>query len=147
MSYLWKCSRSCWTGLWETWSSWRCPCSLHRVWTRWPLKAPFNPKHSMILWFSEKNFHIFVEAVLYVGCHNIAKQFFGIFLCCSYFLKMHCIKILRIVYIFVVVVVHLRKVKPKLSGARPLPLHFSLPGWCSIWRPFVMLKTTCRKLQ
>jgi len=27
MPHSWKCSRSGWTGLWATWSSWRCPCS------------------------------------------------------------------------------------------------------------------------
>jgi len=32
-----------------TWSSWRCPCSLQGSWTRWPLKVPSNPRHSMIL--------------------------------------------------------------------------------------------------
>ena len=37
-------------GLWATWSSWRCPCSLKEGWARWPLKVPSNPKHSMILW-------------------------------------------------------------------------------------------------
>ena len=37
-------------GLWATWSSWRCPCSLQGGWARWPLKVPSNPKHSMILW-------------------------------------------------------------------------------------------------
>ena len=26
-------------GLWAIWSSWRCPCSLKGVWTRWPLKV------------------------------------------------------------------------------------------------------------
>ena len=37
--------------LWETWSSGRCPCSLQAGWTRWPLKVPSNPNHSMILCF------------------------------------------------------------------------------------------------
>ena len=47
----WKHSRPGWTGLWATWSSWRCPCSLQGGWTRWPLKVPSNPNYSMILWF------------------------------------------------------------------------------------------------
>ena len=34
------------------WSGWRCPCSWRVGWTRWPLKAPSNRKHSMILWSS-----------------------------------------------------------------------------------------------
>jgi len=38
-----------WMGLWATWSSWSCPCSLQGGWARWPLKVPSNPKHSMIL--------------------------------------------------------------------------------------------------
>ena len=37
------------TGLWETWSSCRCPCSLQGGWTRWSLKVPSNPNYSMIL--------------------------------------------------------------------------------------------------
>ena len=44
----WKHSRPGWTGLWATWSSWRCPCSLQGAGTRWPLKAPSNPNHSGI---------------------------------------------------------------------------------------------------
>lgn len=35
-------------GLWATWSSWRCPCSLQGA---WPLKVPSNPNLSAILWF------------------------------------------------------------------------------------------------
>ena len=46
----WKHSRPVWTGLWATWSSWRCPSSLQGGWARWPLKVPSNPKHSMILY-------------------------------------------------------------------------------------------------
>lgn len=34
--------------LWANWSSWRCPCSLQRGWTKWPLKVPFNPNYSLI---------------------------------------------------------------------------------------------------
>jgi len=37
-------------GLWATWSSWRCPCSLHGAWARWPLKVTSNQS---ILWFYE----------------------------------------------------------------------------------------------
>ena len=37
-------------GALSTWCSCRCPCSLQRSWTRWPLRAPSNSKHSMILW-------------------------------------------------------------------------------------------------
>ena len=49
MPHPWRHSRPGWTGLWATWSSWRCPCSLQRCWARWPLKVPSSPKHSMIL--------------------------------------------------------------------------------------------------
>ena len=49
----WKCSRSGWTGLWATWSTWRCSCSLQTGWTRWPSKVPSNPNLSMILWYTE----------------------------------------------------------------------------------------------
>ena len=49
MPHPWKHSRSGWTGLWATCSSWRCPCSLQGGWTRWPLKVPSNPNYSMIL--------------------------------------------------------------------------------------------------
>jgi len=45
----WKCSRPGWMGLWATWSSWICPCSLQGGWNRWPLKILSNPNHSMIL--------------------------------------------------------------------------------------------------
>ena len=38
MPQTWKHSRPGWTGLWATWSSWRCPCSLPGDWARWPLK-------------------------------------------------------------------------------------------------------------
>ena len=27
----------------------RCPCSLHRIWTSWPAKVPFNSNNSIIL--------------------------------------------------------------------------------------------------
>jgi len=37
--------------IWATWSSWRCPCSWHWGWTRWPFKVPSNPNCYMILWF------------------------------------------------------------------------------------------------
>lgn len=38
----WKSSRTDWIGLGETWSSWRCPCSLQGGWIRWPFKVPPN---------------------------------------------------------------------------------------------------------
>ena len=50
MSHPWKHSRPGWTGLWATWSSWRCPCSLQGHWTRWSLKVASNSKHSVSLW-------------------------------------------------------------------------------------------------
>ena len=50
MPHPWKHSRSGWMRLWATWSDWRCPCSFQAGWTRWPLKVPSNPTHSMILW-------------------------------------------------------------------------------------------------
>ena len=43
-------------GLWATWSSQRCPCSLQGGWTRWGLKVLSNPKHSMTLWFHDSRF-------------------------------------------------------------------------------------------
>jgi len=43
-------SRSDWTGLWATWLSCRCLCSLHSNWTRWPSEVPSNSNNSMILW-------------------------------------------------------------------------------------------------
>ena len=43
------------TGLWATWCSCRCPCSLQESWTRWPLKAPSNWYDSMVLWFAKHN--------------------------------------------------------------------------------------------
>ena len=52
MPHHWKHSRPGWTGLWATWSSWRCPCSLQEGWTRRTLKFPSNPNHYMILWFT-----------------------------------------------------------------------------------------------
>ena len=51
-------------GLWATWSSWRCPCSLRWGCARWPLKVLSNPKQSMILWFydlDELFFHEFPD--------------------------------------------------------------------------------------
>ena len=50
MPWPWKYSRSGWTGLWATWSSWRCPCLLNGFWTSWPLKVASSPSHSMICW-------------------------------------------------------------------------------------------------
>lgn len=47
MSHGWKRSRSDWMGLWETWSSERCPSPYQGGWTRWPLKVPSSPKHSV----------------------------------------------------------------------------------------------------
>jgi len=32
-----------------TWSSWRCPCSLQGDWTRWSLKVPCKPNHSVVI--------------------------------------------------------------------------------------------------
>jgi len=32
MPHPWKCSRRCWTGLWATWSSGRCPCPWQGGW-------------------------------------------------------------------------------------------------------------------
>lgn len=49
MSHGWKHSRSDWMGLWETWSSERCPSPYQGGWTRWPLKVPSSPKHSVTL--------------------------------------------------------------------------------------------------
>jgi len=46
----WKHSRPGWTGLWATWSTYRCPCSLWGGQTRWPPGVPSDPKLSMILW-------------------------------------------------------------------------------------------------
>jgi len=40
MPHPWQHSRSGWTGLWATWSSWRCPCLLQGGWARWH----FQPK-------------------------------------------------------------------------------------------------------
>lgn len=37
-------------GLWTTWFSWRCPCSLKVSWTRWHLKVPHNSNSFIILW-------------------------------------------------------------------------------------------------
>ena len=53
MPHPWKHSRSVWMGLWATRSSQRHPCSLQSGWTRWPLKAPSNTNHSMMLWGKE----------------------------------------------------------------------------------------------
>ena len=57
-------------GLWATWSSQRCPCSLQGAWARRRLKVPSNPKHStilcfcvsMILWFYECLFTLFTSS-------------------------------------------------------------------------------------
>lgn len=46
-----KSPLSNWTGLWETWVTWRCPCSLQGGWTRGSLKVPSTPNYFMILWF------------------------------------------------------------------------------------------------
>jgi len=50
MPHLWRHSRSNWMGLWATWSSCRCPCSLQRSWTRWLLRVSSNSSDSMIVW-------------------------------------------------------------------------------------------------
>ena len=50
MPHHWRHSRSGWTGLWATRSSWRQPYSLQGGWTRWPLKVPSNSNYSVILW-------------------------------------------------------------------------------------------------
>ena len=44
----WQCSRPGWTGLWETWSDGRCPCSWHGVGTGWSIRS--LPTQT-ILWF------------------------------------------------------------------------------------------------
>lgn len=55
----WKPPRSSWVGLWETRCSCRCPCSLQRIWTRWPLTWwPSNLNYPMILWLLEEPFWI-----------------------------------------------------------------------------------------
>ena len=46
----WGHSRPGLMGLWATWSSCGCPCSLQGSWTRWPLRAPSNSMDSLILW-------------------------------------------------------------------------------------------------
>ena len=48
MPHPWKHSKSGWTGLWATWSSWRCPCALQEGWARWPLKVPSNKNYLVI---------------------------------------------------------------------------------------------------
>ena len=50
MPHHWTHSRSGWTGLWATWSTWRCPCSLQEGWARWPLSVPSKPNYPMIPW-------------------------------------------------------------------------------------------------
>ena len=47
----WRNSRLGWLGLWAPLCSCRCPCSLQRSWTGWPLRVPFNAGHSAVLWF------------------------------------------------------------------------------------------------
>ena len=64
-----KHSRSGWTGLWATWSRWRCPCSLQQCWTRWPLKVPFNPNNSMMFVFHFSSF------VLKIAPHSKCFRF------------------------------------------------------------------------
>ena len=49
MLHSWVHFRPGWTGLWATWSSGRCLCSLQGGWTRCPWKVPSNPNHSGIL--------------------------------------------------------------------------------------------------
>ena len=44
MPHPWKRSRSGRTGLWATWSSWRCPCSSQGVLDEMTFKGPFQPK-------------------------------------------------------------------------------------------------------
>ena len=51
MPHPWTHSTSGWAGLWVTWSSWSCSCSLQRGSTRWPSKVPSNSSCSRILWF------------------------------------------------------------------------------------------------
>lgn len=50
MPYPYKHSRSGSTGLWATWSGWRCPGSLKGGWTIRPLKDTSNPNQT-IPWF------------------------------------------------------------------------------------------------
>lgn len=45
----------CWVLQVATWSSWICSCLLQGSWTRLPLKVSSNLKHSMILWFCDRN--------------------------------------------------------------------------------------------
>ena len=47
MPHPWKHSRPGWTGLWTTWSGWRCPCSLQGDWARRSVPT------QTILWFYE----------------------------------------------------------------------------------------------
>ena len=42
-----RCSRPGGIELWATWSSGRRPCPRLGGWTRWSLKVPSNPNHSM----------------------------------------------------------------------------------------------------
>jgi len=57
MSHTWRHSVSGWTGLWVTWSRFRCPCSSQRSWTKWHCGVPSNTNSSMILWWIEHLFH------------------------------------------------------------------------------------------
>jgi len=58
--------------LWATWPSWRCPCSLQRGWTKWPLKVPSKPNYSMILWDNDR----FDWNIVWFYSINIRKYFF-----------------------------------------------------------------------
>ena len=64
MPRLWKHSRTGWTGLWATWSSWWCPCSLQGGLDYLTFKGPFQPNYSMVLSFCS-GFR-FLTATLYV---------------------------------------------------------------------------------
>ena len=41
-------------GLWATWCSCRCPCSLQEGCTRWPLRVPPKSNGSVTLWFQSQ---------------------------------------------------------------------------------------------
>jgi len=42
----WRYSRPGWTGLWATWSSCRCLCSVQEDWSRWPLRVSSHSNES-----------------------------------------------------------------------------------------------------
>ena len=50
MPSAWRHPGPDWTGLWVICWSCRCPCSLQKSWTGWPLRVPSNSNDSMVLW-------------------------------------------------------------------------------------------------